>query len=120
KKTRLPAGTLRKMSVAVLVDQEITWAPEKSGFRRVLVPPSAEKLKVLRELVAGITGFNSDRGDQLVIESLPFETTLLLEPPVPPGSTPAPPSGTALPGLKLDRRTLWIAGGALAGLLALM
>src|SRR3954468_12173439 len=120
KKTRLPAGTLRKMSVAVLVDQEITWAPEKTGFRRVLVPPSAEKLKVLRELVAGITGFNSERGDQLVIESLPFETTLLLEPPAPPAATPAAPPGTALPGLKLERRTLWIAGGALAAFVALM
>src|SRR3954453_2017089 len=65
KKTRLPAGGLRKMSLAVLVDQELTWAPEKNGFRRVLAPPSPEKLKVLHDLVAGITGFNAERGDQL-------------------------------------------------------
>ena len=89
KKTRLPAGGIRKMSLAVLVDQEITWTPEKNGFRRVLVPPSPEKLKVLRDLVAGITGFNAERGDQLVIETLPFENTLLLEPPA--RAAPPPP-----------------------------
>ena len=69
------------MSLAVLVDQEVTWDQDKGGFKRVLVPPSAEKIKIIRELVSGITGFNAERGDQLVVETLPFETTLLLEPP---------------------------------------
>jgi flagellar M-ring protein FliF len=41
KKMRLPAGAIRKISVAVLVDQELTWVKEKNGFRRVVVPPSA-------------------------------------------------------------------------------
>jgi flagellar M-ring protein FliF len=121
KKTRLPAGGVRKLSLAVLVDHDLTWAPEKTGFRRVLSPPSAEKLKVLRELVAGITGFNAERGDQLVIESLPFEGTLVLEPPPSPATTPAPdgPSRIALPAWKLDRRVLWIASAAAIVLLAL-
>jgi flagellar M-ring protein FliF len=122
KKTRLPAGTVRKMSLAVLLDQDVTWTPDKSGFARVLVPPSAEKIKVLRELVSGITGFDAERGDQLVVESLPFETTLLLEPPAAPPAA-APPGATpvrfGLPALKLDRRTLFIAGGAVSGLLLL-
>src|SRR4051794_27823649 len=56
KRTNLPAGMLRKMSLSVLVDQDVTWEKDKSGFRRVLVPPSAEKLKVIHDLVAGITG----------------------------------------------------------------
>jgi flagellar M-ring protein FliF len=122
KKTRLPAGTVRKMSLAVLLDQDVTWTPDKGGFTRVLAPPSAEKIKVLRELVSGITGFNAERGDQLVVESLPFETTLLLEPPAAPTAAPPPsaaPVRFGLPTLKLDRRTLLIAGGAVAGLLLL-
>jgi flagellar biosynthesis/type III secretory pathway M-ring protein FliF/YscJ len=110
------------MSLAVLLDQDVTWTPDKGGFTRVLVPPSAEKIKVLRELVSGITGFNAERGDQLVVESLPFETTLLLEPPAAPPAA-APPGATpvrlGLPALKLDRRTLFIAGGAVSGLLLL-
>ncbi|HTS61504.1 MAG TPA: flagellar basal-body MS-ring/collar protein FliF [Candidatus Acidoferrales bacterium] len=110
KKTRLPAGVVRKTSVAVLVDQEVTWQHDAGGYRRVLVPPSPEKLKVIRDLVAGVTGYSQDRGDQLTIETLPFETTLMLEPPAPPRpATPVsvPPSG-AIPGLaiKTDRKTL--------------
>ena len=126
KKTHLPAGTLRKMSLAVLVDQDVTWERDKNAFKRVLVPPPPEKLKVIRDLVAGITGFSAERGDQLVIETLPFETTLLLEPPpLPNASVPGKP-GTPFVGLplpqfldKLERKTLLIGGGALGGLLLL-
>ncbi|MCX6631136.1 MAG: hypothetical protein NTW28_26290, partial [Candidatus Solibacter sp.] len=123
KKTHLPAGVLRKMSLAVLVDQDVTWEKDKNSYKRVLVPPPPEKLKVIRDLVAGITGFSPERGDQLVIETLPFETTLLLEPPgAPNAAAPAKP-GTpvaGLPlGLTLDKKTLLIGGGALAGLLLL-
>jgi flagellar M-ring protein FliF len=119
KKTHLPAGVVRKMSLAVLVDQDVTWEKDKSGFKRVLVPPPPQKLKVIHDLVAGITGFSAERGDQLVIETLPFETTLLLEPPGLPGAAPnkpGTPGGLALP---LDKRTLLIAGGVLASLLVL-
>jgi flagellar M-ring protein FliF len=114
KKTRLPAGAMRKLSVAVLLDQSVTWEKDKSGPRRVLVPPSADKLKVVHDMVAGVTGFNSQRGDQLVVETQPFETTLLLEPPATPGAAPAKPAPEKL--LQLNPRMLWIAGGALGGL----
>jgi flagellar biosynthesis/type III secretory pathway M-ring protein FliF/YscJ len=58
-----------------------------------------------------------------VIETLPFETTLQIEPPVPPAAAiPAKPGapvvGIPLP-LALDKKTLLIAGGALAGVLVL-
>jgi flagellar M-ring protein FliF len=124
KKTHLPAGVLRKMSLAVLVDQDVTWEKDKNGFKRVLVPPTPEKLKVIHDLVAGITGFSPERGDQLVIETLPFETTLLLEPPgglpgvAAPNKPGIPAGGLALP-LSLDKKTLLIGGGVLASLLVL-
>ena len=114
KKTRLPAGAVRKLSVAVLLDQSVTWEKDKSGLRRVLVPPSADRLKVVHDLVAGVTGFNAQRGDQLVVETQPFETTLLLEPPAPPGTSPVKPAPDKL--LRLNPRTLWIAAGVLGGL----
>jgi flagellar M-ring protein FliF len=119
KRTRLPAGGLKRMSLAVLVDHDLTWEQEKTGFRRVLAPPSPEKLKVIHDLVAGITGFNAERGDQLVIESLPFESTLLLEPPALPAAPVASqPPASRIP-LHLDRRMLSI-GGAAAGALLLL
>ena len=121
KKTHLPAGVLRKMSLAVLVDQDVTWEKDKTAFQRVLVPPTPEKLKVIRDLVAGITGFSPDRGDQLVIETLPFENTLLLEPPLPPNAGIPGKPGAPVAGLPLtlDRKTLLMGGGALGGLLLL-
>ncbi len=121
KKTHLPAGVLRKMSLAVLVDQDVTWEKDKNSFKRVLVPPPPEKLKVIHDLVAGITGFSPERGDQLVIETLPFETTLLLEPPAFPGAAAPNRLGTPAGGLALplDKKTLLIGVGALAGLLVL-
>jgi flagellar M-ring protein FliF len=121
KKTHLPAGVVRKISVAVLVDQDLAWQKEKSGFRRVLTPPSPEKLKVIHDLVAGVTGFNTERGDQLVVETQPFENTLLIEPPG--GGVTGAPGAPASQGpakmFQLDQKTLIVAGAALAGLIVI-
>ena len=116
KKTRMPAGVVKKMSLAVLVDQSITWEKDPKGMRRVLVPPTPETLKIIHDLVAGVTGFNQERGDQLVIETLPFESTLLLEPPTVPGA-PGPAKPPALTGFafQFDRKTLLMGGGAAGG-----
>jgi len=118
KKTRFPAGVVRKMSVAVLVDQDLTWEKDKNGYRRVLAPPAPDKLKAIREVVAGVTGFSEQRGDQIVIETQPFETTLLLEPPSadPLPAKPAPQGFT----LQWNRTTMLIAGGVAAGVTVLV
>jgi flagellar M-ring protein FliF len=79
--TRLPQGGIKRMSLAVLVDQAVQWEGEGANRKRVLVPPSPETLKTIKDLVAGVTGFDADRGDQLIVETLPFETSLHSEPP---------------------------------------
>jgi len=86
--TRIPQGVVRRMSLAVLVDQAVQW----DGGKKVLVPPAPETLKTIHDLVAGVTGFNEERGDQLIVESLPFESTVNAQPPAiarPIGSKPA-------------------------------
>jgi len=117
KKTRLPAGVVKKLSLAVLVDQSVTWEKDGKNMKKVLVPPTPETMKIIHDVLAGVTGFNPERGDQLVIETLPFESTLQLEPPVIPGANPAPAKPTGMAGLpiQLDRKTLLIGGGAAAG-----
>jgi flagellar M-ring protein FliF len=122
KKTRLPAGLVKKMSLAVLVDQSVTWIKDGKAMKRVLVPPTPETMKIIHDVVAGATGFNPERGDQLVIETLPFESTLQLEPPVVPGATPVPAKPTGVAGLpiQIDRKTLLIGGGAAAGLIVVV
>jgi flagellar M-ring protein FliF len=112
KKTRVPSGTVKKISLAVLVDNELTWQQEKTGFKRVLAPPTPEKLKVIHDLVAGITGFNAERGDQLVVESLPFENTLTIEPPE--AAKPITPKPQGPMKWPPDRNTLLIGAGAAA------
>lgn len=124
KKTRLPAGSIRRLSLSVLVDQDVTWEKNGTAFKRVLVPPAPEKLKVIRDLVAGITGFTETRGDLLVIETLPFELTLMIEPPPSP-TAPAPVPATKnvpIPGLpfKIDQKKLVMIGGAAGGGLLLV
>ena len=115
----MPAGIVKKMSVAVLVDQAVTWEKDQKSYKKVLVPPAPETLKIIREQVAGVTGFNQDRGDQLTIDTLPFENTLLLESP---DALPPRPAAPPAPGgfvLKWDRKTMMMGGGALAGVLVL-
>jgi len=117
KKSRLPAGEVRKMSLAVLVDQTVSWEKAGSTFRRVLTPPPPEQMKAIHDLVAGVTGLNADRGDQLIVETLPFENTLLTEPPQ--TSAPSAPGAKTVQSLVLDRKTLTIGGGA-AGVVLLI
>lgn len=88
KHIKLPQGTLKRMSLAVLVDHTVRF----EGAKRVLEAPPADQLKVVRDLVAASVGFSADRGDQLVVEAFPFEATRTAEPPTmgAPGATPNP------------------------------
>jgi flagellar M-ring protein FliF len=117
--TRLPQGAIRRLSLAVLVDQAVRWEGAGAKRKRVLVPPAPETLKAIHDLVAGITGFTPDRGDQLIVEAMPFESTLhpetetgLVAPPAPPSPAgrPLPPWLEALRDPKISGA---VAGGAL-------
>jgi len=119
KKSRVPAGEIRKMSLAVLVDQTVSWEKTNNAFRRVLTPPPPEQLKVIHDLVAGVTGLNTERGDQLIVETLPFETTLLTEPPLANPPAAAPGAKTRQP-FALDGKTLAIGGAAAAALFLIL
>jgi flagellar M-ring protein FliF len=91
KRTRIPQGAVKRMSLAVLVDQNVRWEGNGAKARRILEPPTPEKLKTIHDLVAAATGFSEARGDQLIVETLPFESTLGAEPPPGPGTPGAPP-----------------------------
>jgi flagellar M-ring protein FliF len=77
---RVPEGAIKHMSVALLVDSDVRWEGTGDKAKRVVQPPTPEKLKSIHDLVAGVIGFSAERGDQLVVESLPFESTLNPEP----------------------------------------
>ncbi len=78
KRLTLPQGAIQRLSVSVLLDYDVQFEAGK----RVLTAPDADRLKVIHDLVAAAAGLNPERGDQLIVESLPFESTLNLEAPV--------------------------------------
>lgn len=94
RRTKMPQGAIKRLSIAVLLDQSVRWEGVGPQAKRILEPPPPERIKAIRDLVAAATGLVPERGDQLIVESLPFETTLNLPPPEPP---PAPASPTAFP-----------------------
>lgn len=111
KHTLSPKGSIKRVSTAVLVDQTVRWEGVGAKARRVLVPASAEMLKGIHDVVAGITGFEEVRGDQITIETLPFESTLSAEPPIP-QAAPVKPIG-----FDLKQPIVLIGGGAILILL---
>lgn len=90
RRTRLPQGTVKRISLSVLLDHEARWEGTGPKAKHVIEPPSPEKMKVIRDLVAAATGLDTQRGDQLIVESLPFEATLL-------AGQPGAPEGPAAP-----------------------
>jgi len=120
KRTILPQGSIKRLSVSVLIDHEAHWEGAGTNAKRVLVPPSPERMKVIHDLVAATAGFNMERGDQLFVEALPFESTLNLDPPM----TALPATGTnskqrsPIEQLKTNPKLLAISGAAVVVLLA--
>jgi len=120
KRTVLPQGSIKRLSVSVLIDHEAHWEGTGANAKRVLVPPSPERMKVIHDLVAATAGFNMDRGDTLFVEALPFESTLNLDPPL----TALPPAGSnpkqrsPIEQLKASPKILAISGAVVVVLLA--
>jgi flagellar M-ring protein FliF len=76
RQVKVPRGAIKRISVAVLLDQDFVWQGQGAQRKHVLAAPSPERIKAIHEIVAGALGIQPDRGDQVVIESLPFEQTL--------------------------------------------
>jgi len=68
--TVAPAGVVKQLSVAVLIDGTYTGA----GAARKFTPRPAEELARLKELVKNAVGFSEARGDRIEITSVPFQS----------------------------------------------
>ena len=128
RRTHTPQGSLKRLSVSVLLDHELRWEGEGTKVRPVAQRPSAERLKAVREVLSAVIGFQAERGDQLVVESLPFEQTVAVVSPAPPPPAGAPGSaGQPAPSFwqwygeavkRRDMAVLGVTGGA--GLLVML
>ncbi len=121
KHLKLPQGTLKKLSIAVLVDQGSRMEGQGAQAHRVVIPPDTEKLKAIQTLVGTLVGLDATRGDQLTVEALPFDNSMNLDP----GSlgAPAPNKPDAvfsIETLKKKPALLWGSVGAVVLVIGLV
>ena len=109
-----PKGTIRKISTIVLLDHAVRWEGTGAKEKKIVTPPSAEVIKAVHDVVAGIVAFNEPRGDQITVESLPFESTLDAEPPM--SSTPLNQKAPAAD----KKQQMMLLGGAIAVVVILL
>jgi flagellar M-ring protein FliF len=119
RRIRLPQGIIRRMSISVLIDHKMRWEAGKgkgAAPQKIVEPVSPEEIKIIHDVVAAAAGFNSTRGDQLTVDSLPFQATLRAQPPD--WMTPAAPAApkTVLP---LWKQPVVLISGGLALLVLL-
>ncbi len=76
REVKVPRGTLKRLSASILLDEEVRWQGSGSHAKRLVTPPDPEKIKTIHDIVAGVIGFSPTRGDQLIVESLPFQQNL--------------------------------------------
>lgn len=112
-----PRGAVKRVSTAIVIDQAVAWDGTGPKAKRTFVPPSAEVLKGVHDIVAGIVGYSEQRGDQITVESLPFDSTATTLPPPTPPAIPPPPKPFDLKNLT---RQPQIIGGAVAFLVFLL
>uniref|UniRef100_A0A7C4AK95 Flagellar M-ring protein n=1 Tax=Thermodesulfovibrio aggregans TaxID=86166 RepID=A0A7C4AK95_9BACT len=72
------SGQIKKISVAVLIDG--VYKEEKG--KKVYIPRSDDEIKKYQELVQAAIGYNKERGDQVIVESIPFEVIPEEKPPI--------------------------------------
>lgn len=72
------SGQIKRISVAVLVDG--IYKEEKG--KKVYTPRTDEEIKKYTELVQAAIGYNKERGDQVIVESIPFEVVPEEKPPI--------------------------------------
>ncbi|MFZ5861443.1 MAG: flagellar basal-body MS-ring/collar protein FliF [Nitrospirota bacterium] len=74
-----PTGTIKQLSVAVLVDGTYEAPPDGADGPGKYVPRSEEEMGKLTELVKKAMGFSDARQDQVEVLNVPFETGALTD-----------------------------------------
>jgi flagellar M-ring protein FliF len=76
KRTQLPVGRLKKLSVAVVVDGKMVAGKEGAATWKARTP---KEMKQFTELVSKAVGIDSTRGDQLAVINTRFEPVVVIE-----------------------------------------
>lgn len=106
-----PPGRIRRITAAVLVDDAITTETVNGQVKEVRRKRTPAEIKQIEDLVKASIGFDASRGDQVVVENLPFSTA-------PPTPVPPPPMAERILR-ELNRWMAVVRLGALWGLFLL-
>ncbi|MFN8009015.1 MAG: flagellar basal-body MS-ring/collar protein FliF [Terriglobia bacterium] len=69
-----PVGDVKRLSVAVIVDDAVKTEPGSDGNPvKKTVPRSADDLKKIKDLVSAAIGIDTGRGDMLTVENVSFD-----------------------------------------------
>jgi flagellar M-ring protein FliF len=78
-----PAGSIRRVTAAVLLDDAIERKQEKGKWVETRRKRNSEELKTISELAQAAIGFNSARGDVISVQNLSFDRPVAAEiPPI--------------------------------------
>jgi flagellar M-ring protein FliF len=78
-----PAGSIRRVTAAVLLDDAIERKQEKGKWVETHRKRTPEELKTIAELAQAAIGFNSARGDVITVQNLAFEHPVVADlPPI--------------------------------------
>jgi flagellar M-ring protein FliF len=69
-----PVGSVERLSVAVLLDG--TYSKKEGQDTPQYLPRSEEEMAKFATLIKGVIGFDASRGDQVIVENVPFKTDL--------------------------------------------
>jgi flagellar biosynthesis/type III secretory pathway M-ring protein FliF/YscJ len=67
-----PVGQLKRLSVAVLVDQRWSGGGESAEVATSALPRNDEEIASIEDLVKGAIGFDAQRGDRVTVEQAAF------------------------------------------------
>jgi len=70
-----PVGAVERLSVAVILDNQTTTTTTPEGQTETKsTPRTQDEMKKYRDLVSAAIAFNPERGDQLIVENVSFES----------------------------------------------
>ena len=76
-----PSGDIDRLSVAVILDDEVVSKKDKAGkVTRSTKSRSPEELQKIQTLVATAVGLDTTRGDQVTVENIAFDSQLTEDP----------------------------------------
>jgi flagellar M-ring protein FliF len=103
-RTVAPVGTVKHLSVSVLVADVVSEAAEAEGQKN-LVPRSEQEIRTIEKMVQSALGIDMTRGDQLNVVSMPFADEFYIHP-VPPEASAADKIYAYMPLIKYGASAL--------------